>query len=140
VSSEPVPAPGRRPPEAEREPTVFDAVGGRPFFDALVDRFYAGVDTDPRMRHMYPEDLTEPKRHLAGFLAQYWGGGVGEYSVERGHPRLRARHMPFSIGDEEAVAWLEHMTAALAVADLPAELEARFLEYFVGTAAAMRNR
>jgi hemoglobin len=140
MSSEPVPAPGRRPPDAAREPTVFDVVGGRPFFDALVDRFYAGVAADPRLRPLYPEDLTEPKRHLAGFLAQYWGGGVGEYSVERGHPRLRARHLPFSIGDEEAEAWLEHMVPALRAAELPAGLEARFLEYFVGTAAAMRNR
>ncbi len=61
---------------------------------------------------MYPDDLTESKRHLALFLAQYWGG-PGTYGEERGHPRLRMRHAPFVIGPAERDAWLRHMLGAL---------------------------
>ena len=79
--------------------TVFDLVGGRPFFDRLVDRFYDGVAADPLLRPLYPEDLTESRAHMAGFLAQFWGGGAEHYSDTRGHPRLRMRHGPFLIGE-----------------------------------------
>ena len=64
---------------------------------------------------MYPEDLTESKAHLALFLMQYWGG-PRDYSEQRGHPRLRMRHVPFVIGSAEAEAWLRHMTAAVEAA------------------------
>ncbi len=94
------------------EPSVHDAVGGEGFFVELVERFYTGVATDLLLRPLYPDDLTESKRHLAMFLQQYWGG-PGTYSEERGHPRLRQRHMPFVIGDAERDAWLRHMLAAL---------------------------
>ena len=53
---------------------MYDAVGGRPFFVDLVDGFYAGVSADLLLRPLYPEDLTDSRRHLAGFLTQYWGG------------------------------------------------------------------
>jgi len=92
--------------------SVYDAVGGRPFFVDLVDGFYAGVSADPLLRPMYPEDLAEPRRHLTGFLAQYWGG-PSTYSDERGHPRLRMRHAPFAIGDAARDAWLRHMLGSL---------------------------
>ena len=95
------------------EGSLFDRVGGAPFFTDLVDRFYEGVAGDPVLRALYPDDLTEPRRHLALFLMQYWGG-PSEYSDERGHPRLRMRHAPFVIGDLERVAWLRHMGAAVA--------------------------
>lgn len=92
--------------------SVYDAVGGLPFFVDLVDGFYAGVSADPLLRPMYPDDLTDSRRHLAGFLAQYWGG-PSDYSDERGHPRLRMRHAPFAIGEAERDAWLRHMLASL---------------------------
>lgn len=98
--------------DGELDGTVYDEVGGRPFFVDLVDGFYAGVSSDPLLRPMYPEDLSEPRRHLAGFLIQYWGG-PSAYSDERGHPRLRMRHVPFSIGVAERDAWLRHMLASL---------------------------
>ena len=94
------------------EGSVYDAVGGERFFVDLVDRFYDGVATDVLLRPLYPEDLTAPRRHLALFLAQYWGG-PSTYSDERGHPRLRMRHAPFVIGDAERDAWLRHMLASL---------------------------
>src|SRR5690606_7076426 len=55
-------------------PTVYDQVGGQPFFDRLVERFYRGVEADPVLRPMYPDDLAESHRTLSWFLAQYWGG------------------------------------------------------------------
>ena len=95
-----------------RQVNVHDAVGGSAFFVALVDRFYEGVETEPLLRPMYPEELTAAKAHLALFLQQYWGG-AGTYSEQRGHPRLRMRHAPFTIGEPERDAWLRHMLAAL---------------------------
>ena len=124
------------PPDA----TVYELVGGRPFFDALVERFYAGVAGDPVLRPLYPDDLTEPKRHTAGFLAQYWGGGSAHYSDERGHPRLRMRHLPFEIGERERDAWLRHMLDALRAANLSADLEARMVDHFTVAAHHLVNR
>lgn len=123
------------PPDA----TVFDLVGGRPFFDRLVDRFYEGVAADPLLRQLYPEDLTESRAHMAGFLAQFWGGGTEHYSDTRGHPRLRMRHGPFVIGEAERDAWLTHMTAAVRSADLGPDLEVRMLDYFAMAATHLVN-
>jgi hemoglobin len=92
---------------------LFDRVGGEQFFFDLIEAFYLGVGGDPLLRPLYPEDLTEPKRHLALFLAQYWGG-PSTYNELRGHPRLRMRHVPFVIGPGERDAWLRHMQAAVA--------------------------
>ena len=80
-----------------------------------------------------PADLEPGKRGLALFLAQYWGGPA-TYSAERGHPRLRARHLPFPIDTPERDAWVLHMTAALRAGGLSADDEAEFLAY-VDTAA-----
>jgi hemoglobin len=91
---------------------LYERVGGVQFFVDLVDSFYAAVAADPVLRPLYPEDLAESARHLALFLAQYWGG-PGTYSEERGHPRLRMRHAPFVIGPLERDAWLRHMVGAL---------------------------
>jgi hemoglobin len=92
--------------------TLYERVGGEPFFSDLVDRFYLGVAGDPLLRPLYPDDLSESTRHLALFLVQYWGG-PGTYGEERGHPRLRMRHAPFVIGPAERDAWLRHMLAGL---------------------------
>jgi hemoglobin len=97
--------------------TLFDAVGGEPFFRRLVDAFYDGVAEDPVLLRLYPDapDLTDARWRLRMFLVQYWGGPT-TYSDERGHPRLRLRHMPFHIGAEERDRWLQHMDAAIATA------------------------
>ena len=122
--------------------SVYDAVGGLPFFVDLVDGFYAGVSSDPLLRRMYPEDLTDPRRHLAGFLAQYWGGPT-TYSNERGHPRLRMRHVPFAIGEAERDAWLRHMLGALdavtAERGTPIEVAARIRAYLTDVADVLVN-
>ncbi len=92
--------------------SLFDRVGGSPFFVDLVDRFYLGVAGDPLLRPLYPDDLTESSEHLALFLMQYWGG-PNTYNEQRGHPRLRMRHAPFVIGPAERDAWLRHMDDAV---------------------------
>jgi hemoglobin len=124
------------------EPNVHDQVGGGEFFVELVERFYAGVATDLLLRPLYPDDLTPSKRHLALFLQQYWGG-PGTYSEERGHPRLRARHVPFVIGEAERDAWFRHMAAALdALVEergIEPQVEARMLDYFARAADFLVN-
>jgi hemoglobin len=122
--------------------SVYDAVGGRSFFVELVDGFYAGVSVDPLLRPMYPEDLTDARRHLAGFLTQYWGG-PSTYSDERGHPRLRMRHAPFVIGEAERDAWLVHMLGSLeavaATRGTPVEAVARIRTYLTDVADFLVN-
>jgi hemoglobin len=120
------------------ETTLFELVGGQPFFDALVERFYARVELDATLRPLYPLDLGPGKRALALFLGQYFGGPAA-YSAEKGHPRLRMRHAPFVIGAAERDAWLEAMLAALAVADPPEVAEKMMREYFTMASTAMIN-
>src|SRR4051794_2712687 len=121
----------------DTEPTTLYArVGGQPFFDTLVDHFYAGVESDPLLRPLYPADLMPPKRHLALFLAQYWGGPP-TYSEERGHPRLRMRHVPFRIRRVERDAWLGHMRAAVnSSSAAPADVSA-LLAYFESASTSL---
>ncbi len=121
------------------EVNVFEAVGGRPFFDRLVTRFYEGVAADPVIRPLYPDDLTGSIAHTAGFLAQYWGGGTIHYSDEKGHPRLRMRHGHVAIGQAERDRWVHHMLGALQEEHLPPELEAKIGAYFEMGATAMMN-
>ena len=83
----------------------------KPFF-TLVEEFYKGVENDLILRPLYPEDLTLSKEHLALFLIQRTGGRT-TYSDQRGHPRMRARHLPFPIGTNERNAWIKHMSKAL---------------------------
>lgn len=92
--------------------SVYDAVGGSPFFFGMVNSFYDSVVSDPILRPLYPDDLTEARRHTALFLVQFWGGPT-TYNEERGHPRLRMRHFPFAIGQAERDAWLEAMMTAV---------------------------
>lgn len=122
--------------------SVFDAVGGEGFFRDLVERFYAHVAADPLLRPLYPDDLASSIDHMALFLQQYWGG-PGTYSEQRGHPRLRQRHLPFVITEAERDAWFGHMAAALDAVvterGVAAELEAQMLEYFAHAADFLVN-
>lgn len=120
--------------------TLYSRVGGRPWFEALTERFYAGVATDPVLRPLYPDDdLAGARARLCGFLIQYWGGPT-DYSDERGHPRLRMRHMPFAIGPRERDAWLHHMSAAVREMGAAPTDEAALLDYFANAATHLSNR
>ena len=87
---------------------------------------------------MYPDDLTDPKRHLALFLGQFWGG-PSTYMDERGHPRMRMRHLPFVIDQGARDAWLEHMTAAVRASPASEEEQAEMVEYFDRAATFLMN-
>jgi hemoglobin len=122
-----------------QDETLFDRVGGEPFFVALVEHFYRGLADDPLLRPLYPADLDAPRRHLALFLVQYWGG-PRTYSLERGHPRLRMRHVPFRIGPAERTAWLAHMRDAVEASTAAPEDQARLLNYFENAATSLINQ
>jgi hemoglobin len=121
--------------------TVYQAAGGEGTFTRLVERFYAGVAADPVLRPLYPKDPTmfaAAADHLRLFLIQYWGG-PGWYGERRGHPRLRMRHLPFSIGRRERDAWMRHMREAVESLELAPQVRAALLEYFENAATAMMN-
>ncbi len=122
------------------ETTFYDAVGGDSFFERLVDEFYDAVERDELLRPMYPEDLTESRRHLTTFLIQYWGG-PRTYMEERGHPRLRLRHAPFRITRGARDSWLAAMNSALANGrhSLNDEQFEELSSYFEMAANQMRN-
>jgi hemoglobin len=117
----------------------YEAVGGEPTFRKLVDEFYAGVATDPVLRPLYREaDLAPAAERLRMFLIQYWGG-PDTYSQRRGHPRLRMRHAPFTIGPRQRDAWLRHMRAAVAGLDLTPEQAQTLWAYLERAATFMVN-
>lgn len=118
----------------------YELVGGRVTFKKLADKFYEGVASDPVLREMYPEeDLGPAAERLQLFLEQYWGGPA-DYQELRGHPRLRARHMPFAIDRDARERWLKHMRAAVESLELPQLLEAELWAYLDRAATAMLNR
>ena len=95
--------------------TFYDEVGGGETFAALVHHFYAGVADDEPLRALYPEeDLGPAERRLRMFLEQYFGGPT-TYSQERGHPRLRMRHVPYAVTPDQRDRWLRHMVGALEI-------------------------
>ncbi|MBA3488751.1 MAG: globin [Longispora sp.] len=121
------------------EVSFYDAIGGAETFRRLVDTFYAGVADDPVLRPLYPEaDLGPAADRLRMFLEQYWGG-PRTYSEERGHPRLRMRHVPFRIGPVERDAWLRHMRVAVDELELPAAQDTELWAYLEKAAYFMVN-
>jgi len=119
--------------------SVYELAGGEPTFRTLVKRFYRLVAEDPVLRPVYPEeDLSGATERLTLFLIQYWGGPA-TYSEQRGHPRLRMRHLPFAIGQAERDAWLANMTAAVESLDLAPAVRKALLDYFDTASTAMIN-
>ncbi len=122
-----------------REQTFYEAIGGHATIAAIVDRFYAGVASDPVLRPMYPEaDLAGARHRLTMFLEQYWGG-PSTYQEERGHPRLRMRHTPFRVTPAAAERWLGHFRTGLDEAALPPHLDEQFWAYVQYAARFMVN-
>lgn len=120
----------------------YQRIGGEEKIRALVKRFYQLMDTLPEaqgIRRMHEENLDEIEEVLFKFLTG-WMGGPQLYIQERGHPMLRRRHLPFSIGDNERDQWMQCMNQALndivEDAGLRQELSAAFLK----VADHMRNR
>lgn len=121
------------------EATPYERMGGAEFFATLCDRFYSRVETCDLLRPMYPPgDLKPATDRLRMFLEQYFGG-PRTYSEQRGHPRLRARHMGYHIDTVARDTWLGHMEWALDGLDIDAEPRAELWAYFVRAADFMIN-
>ncbi|HET9958426.1 MAG TPA: group II truncated hemoglobin [Polyangiaceae bacterium] len=119
----------------------FAAVGGSTAVAELVDRFYQHMDTLPeaaQIRSLHPPDLTPVKEVLRRYLTE-WLGGPALYSVERGHPRLRRRHLRFPIGAAERDAWMRCMSLALNEVVSDPKLRQELTEAFFKTADFIRN-
>ena len=123
------------------EPSLYERVGGTPYFERLVDSFYTGVEADGVLLAVYPDhaDFAGARHRLTLFLVQYWGGPT-TYNTERGHPRLRMRHAPFAIGSLERDRWLVHMREAIDASDAPPDVRTELHAYMTMAADAMRNR
>jgi hemoglobin len=118
--------------------TVYEQIGEEGIA-RLVEGFYRRVADDPVLRPMYPEgDLAPAARRLRMFLVQFFGG-PDAYSQERGHPRLRLRHSPFTIDQTARDVWVRHMLAALDEAGIPDPARAVIVEYFERTATHLIN-
>lgn len=126
--------------DTEKQITPYEQFGGHEFFTKLVARFYQGVRHDSVLSPMYPaHEMDEAERRLLMFMEQYWGGPQ-TYGEERGHPRLRMRHMEFAIDAEARDRWLTHMHDAILEMNMEdSELENQLWMYLVGAAHAMQN-
>ncbi len=119
--------------------TFYDDVGGHETFVRLVHEFYRGVAGDPELRALYPEtDLGPAEVRLRMFLEQYWGGPT-TYSEQRGHPRLRMRHVPYKVTPTQRDRWLTHMLAAVDTLDLPPAHDLVLRDYLERAAHSLVN-
>jgi len=123
-------------------PSPFERLGGEGAVRALVDRFYDLMDLEAaytELRALHPSTLAGSRDKLFWFLCG-WLGGPAHYTDRFGHPMLRARHLPFSIGIRERDQWLACMQQAMHEQQLEPTLAQRLAESFLGTADWMRNR
>jgi hemoglobin len=130
------------PEDQDNSPTLFEIIGGEARLRELVDRFYDLMDLEPRfadLRAMHPPSLDGSRDKLFWFLCG-WSGGPNHFIERFGHPRLRARHLPFSIASKERDDWLRCMAQAMHELDMPQALQERLMHSFLQTADWMRNR
>jgi hemoglobin len=116
------------------------AVIGEEGFERLIRSFYAQVPADPILSAMYPkDDLAGAEQRLRDFLIGRFGGPQ-RYVEQRGHPRLRMRHMPFAIDTAARDRWVVLMNRALDETKLPSEATLLLRDFFAGVATFMINR
>jgi hemoglobin len=128
--------------DTDVEISMFERIGGAVIIDRLVEAFYARMDTLPEaktIRDMHAPDLGPVKNVLKRYLCE-WTGGPKLYSPEKGHPRLRQRHMGFAIGNSERDAWLLCMRGALDEVVKDAEARKELDVSFTKLADWMRNQ
>ena len=124
---------------AGQQQSFYDQVGGHETFRKLVHEFYRGVSGDPELRALYPEeDLGPAEDRLRMFLEQYWGGPT-TYSEQRGHPRLRMRHVPFRVTPAQRDRWLTHMLAAVDTLELAPANDLLLRDYLERAAHSLVN-
>ena len=121
-----------------REEEIYARIGEEGFA-RLVRAFYSQVPDDDVLGPMYPKhDLAGAEERLRDFLIGRFGGPP-RYVEQRGHPRLRMRHMPFRLDDAARDRWVTLMNRALDEAALPAEVTSLLREFFAATATFLRN-
>ena len=126
---------------ASTSDSPFAWIGGEAQVKALVDRFYDLMDLEPgyaALRAAHGDTLDNARQRLFWFLCG-WLGGPQHYTERFGHPRLRARHLPFKIGILERDQWLACMDEAMGDVGVDERLRARLKESFFQTADWMRN-
>ncbi len=131
-----------KPPGNPPFETPFAWIGGESQVHALVDRFYDLMDLEPgyaALRAAHGTELANAREKLKMFLTG-WLGGPQRYTEQFGHPRLRMRHMPFSIGIAERDQWVACMDQAMQETEIDDALRTRLKESFMQTADWMRNR
>jgi hemoglobin len=128
--------------EESDEKTAFELIGGAEKLRELVDRFYDLMDLDAEfagIRAMHPTPLDSSRDKLYMFLSG-WTGGPSLYIEQYGHPRLRARHLPFEIASKERDQWLRCMALAMQDVGISEWLQERLMQSFYQTADWMRNK
>ncbi len=128
--------------EVDAKASMFERIGGVMAIDRLVEAFYARMDALPEagtIRAMHPPDLASTKQVLKRYLTE-WTGGPKLYSVEKGHPRLRQRHLGFAIGEAERDAWLKCMGGALEETIVDADARQEIHDALAKLANWMRNQ
>lgn len=129
-------------PQAADAPTPYDLLGGDAKVRELVDRFYDLMELEPaytELRRVHGASLESAREKLYLFLSG-WLGGPPLYMERYGHPRLRARHLTFSIGIVERDQWLACMAQAMEEVEVPPGLREALQPAFFRTADWMRNR
>ena len=122
--------------------TPYALIGGETAVRGLVDRFYDLMDLEPAyagIRTLHPQDLVGSRDKLFWFLSG-WLGGPDLYQSRFGHPRLRARHLPYAIGIAERDQWMACMVQAMQEREIDPALAERLAQAFFGTADWMRNK
>jgi hemoglobin len=120
----------------------YESIGTEERIRALVDRFYDLMDERPEaanIRALHPADLTGSREKLYLFLVG-WMGGPPLYVSKFGHPRLRARHIQFAIGERERDEWLWCMYQAMEDEQVPEPTRSQLRQAFAGLADFMRNK
>ena len=122
--------------------THYERLGGDRIVRQLVDQFYDLMDSQPEyfgIRKLHPQDLNHSRQKLYMFLSG-WLGGPPLYVEAYGHPMLRARHLPFAIGEAERDQWLACMQQAMQTLGITPSLYQELTQAFAKTADHMRNQ
>jgi hemoglobin len=122
--------------------SAYEVFGGEPVVRSLVDRFYDLMDLEEHakgIRSLHPQSLEDSRQKLFEYFS-FWLGGPQTYIEKNGHPRMRSRHMPFSIGEAERDQWLHCMQQAVEEILPAGESRDKFWEAIVGLADHMRNQ
>ena len=125
-----------------RPDNTYDLIGGEESLRKLVNDFYDEMETNPEsktIRDLHPKDLRSSREKLFMFLSG-WMGGPDRYIAAFGHPRLRARHLPFPIGEAERDQWLMCMKIALDKLDIDTAMRQQLMSAFKQTANHMMNK